>query len=940
MTTAIQPLSKRFQKKISKELVPFFAGDIYTDTTNRVLYSTAACLYSKVPQFVVAPKNADDIALTVKFAKTHQLPVTARGAGSSLCGSALSTGIVIDTSVYMNRIVNLDVAKQTITVLPGLVCGNMNAELAKHGLFFPPDPSSANYSTMGGIVANNSSGPYGLKYGTTVDYIESLAFIDADGVQQVLSPGQKNPYARKLRELTVQNADLISRSFPKISKNSSGYRLDALMSNGTFLPQKIFAASEGTLGILTRITLRVLPKTNQSSMVMFFFDSMDKAARAISRILATKPLFLEMLDNQVLDLIKSHRPDLEKYILPGAKVLLFAGYEGDTRSQVLQMLKEIKTDIREKTALAFAASVPEDKKEETLLLAIRKAAVPILNNLPGPRRVIPFIEDVVVPPEKIPEYFSRLYGVFEKYRVSSCVYGHAGDGNFHTRPLLDLSREEDRRKMRAIGCVIFELAVSMGGTISGEHGDGLTRTYFLADLYKEAYPLFKQVKTIFDPDGRFNPGIKIFDQKPYEDFLRDAGRVDITPPAYLTSDQTLAYAEKCSGCGTCRTTLEDVTRMCPVYRALGIEAASPRAKMNIIRAVMSGLLAGPEAAAALGRVFDLCLECRNCENECPTYVRLPLVINEMKSRYARHNGLGISSRFLILANRSAGMANFFAPLANRMLKMAPLRWILERVFGIGASSAMFHFAGQNIVSRLKRLQKNDDTKYRRNIYFYPDLYAGYSNLNVGESLFSLLKSVQIRLICLPVLSPLLPAIVNGDMKTAEIYMKKNRALFDSIDRNIPVLFSEPSTLLTFREEYRELFDYEIPNTLVDCFSFLDGQLNDIHFANDKKVYYHEPCHSRPLAIKKHILNLLARVKKTVVVNEVSVCCGIAGTKGMKSGAVNAGLSLRIGTVLFDRIEKSGADIVVTECATCRIQIEQHTEKIVLHPLEYLWRSIQ
>ena len=980
-------------------------GEVAFDPGTRALYSTAACMYRVQPLGVVAPRDADDVAAVVAYCRENHIPITPRGAGSGLAGQALGDGIILDFTPHMNRL--LGAADDHVWVEPGLICDELNAALAPRGLYFPPDPSSAGYCSLGGMIANNSAGSHSVKYGTTIDYVEELKVILPGGATAHLRPYELDGPAwerlaaeetreaqihRDVRFVVEANSDLIRAHQPRTTKNACGYRLERVLSGRSLNLSKLVCGSEGTLAIVLAARLRIAAVPRVRKLALLHFADLASAGQAVLEILAMGPSSIEIQEQHAVDVVRSGRPELAEFLPEPGHAVLFVEFDGDDDAVASGQMRRMRERVCEELHLAARYVEPATQAEVQKLWAIRKATLPLLYNLPGPKRIITAIEDVTVPPDRIPAYIDGLFRIFARHGVEAALFGHAAQGNFHVRPILDLHDPAEVRKMRALADEVFDFTATLGGIPSGEHGDGIVRTEYLGKVYGPLLPLFAQVKRIFDPEGILNPGKKVPDPRhpwslttnlrfdpgygtlPLPQHLHWEGEAPAEPPppvprsacptvpAQSTAGQAsrgtawAAEAERCHGCATCRTLPVSQTRMCPVFKATGLEEASPRAKANLLREIAAGRLAGAEAARQLARVSELCLLCGSCKLECPSKVDVPKLMLEAKARAAAERAPKLWRWLFARLDALGRWAVPFAPLANGANRFGPSRWFLEKLAHIDRHRPLPAIARRPLRKRLGMGQIGPIRPIRPIVYF-PDLFAELNDPTLGEALIRLLGRAGIEVVLPPVKSCGILAMSCGNAKAAIRTIRHNLAeLRDYARQGFDILFTEPTALLCLRETYgdyvaddaarevaahcRDAVEYLLPLRQAGKLPLgvADPATGGPPVATRKLTLgYHTPCHTRALGLGSAAPKLLADIPGLKIVPIDEGCCGMAGSAGLRREQYD--LSMRIGRKLFERLGGNELDGAVTECSACRMQIEHGTGKPAYHPIHLLAHAI-
>lgn len=936
-------------EKIGREVARRIKGEALFDEISRAIYSTAACLYQIKPLGVVLPRDKDDLLRLVDFARREGIPLTARGAGSGLSGQSIGPGIIVDFSRHMNRLLKVNAEEGYARVEPGLVCGMLSRALAKQGDFFPPDPSTADHCTLGGMLGNNSSGAHSVKYGNTIDYVQSLEVILSDGAILTLREEDGGPVKEgicgDLKRLIRENREVIKANYPHLPKNCSGYALDRVEAGGNFNLAKLFIGSEGTLGFITSATLRVIKRPAFRSLALFYFDSLEKAGEAVARTLEFGPSMVEMMDRRCLEKNREARPDLERFLPRWAEAELlveFDGHEGAIPQSAMESLSKL---LRGKHNLAAGMDIAEKAHEQQTLLAVRKAMLPLLNRLRGPRRVASFIEDAAVPPQKLAEYIKGLYEILDGHRAEAVLFGHAGQGNLHTRPILNLKEEDDIKRMQSISREVHHLVISMGGTVSGEHGDGIVRSEYLPKQYGPAYPVMREVKALLDPSGLMNPG-KIIDVP--EGSMIENLRYG---PGYRVSDVPLAAGlhfepgefeqeiEVCHGCAECRTPFNTVN-MCPMFKANPVEMATPRAKANFLRHIISGQLPldtlySPQAKYML----ELCLNCKSCAVDCPSQVNIPRLWDEARARYHAIKGRSGQEKALGSVDSLARIGAHCAPLSNALTP-----WLGRLAAGIHPKRKLPRLQGDTFLSRYagKKMGRGE-TKAA----LFVDSYINYYAPELGDAFISLLLSCDVTVYVPEQVGCGMPQLSNGGLEEAREMARFNlRKLASAIEEGYRIISLEPTATLCLRDEYRHILPGReasaVSENVQDALQFLlhlygQGKLAVSFGPLDLTAGYHTPCHMRSLNIERPALRLLGLIPGLKVVDLNEGCCGMAGTFGLKRKWYPT--SMTIGEGLFNRLREPDISIGVSDCSSCRMQMEHGSYKETVHPIHLLARTL-
>jgi FAD/FMN-containing dehydrogenase/Fe-S oxidoreductase len=946
---------------IAKQLGGIIKGDVLVDVFNRVAFSTDASIYQIMPACVVAVRDAEDVASVVKFARTNGLSVAPRGAGTGLAGESLTDGIVIDTSRYMKEIVEVSCDGGKVVCQPGVVLEDLNDHLAAYGTKIGPDPSSGNRAVVGGVVANNATGAHSLVYGYIAEYVESVEMVTAEGeivtITNNVDVGQSDTagrFATAVQEVLAGKDELIANSLPKTKRNRCGYNISGLLGDGKIDLAKLIAGSEGTFGIFTRLTLRTVKLPACKGVVQFEFANMTDMARAVPIIIESGAASCELMDERLISMARKAFIEYHDVLPKGCAAILSVEFNADDQSQLAEKLDRADNAVG---GLASGRSRILDEAAQKHLSKSRKDAVPLLHGEKGDSHPIAFIEDVSVDNTRLDEYIAGLNEIGAKYDIPMAFYGHAGDGELHVRPYLDLSSSEDVEKMRQIAKDVFDLAWSLGGTISGEHADGLLRAAFIRDQYgDEYYELLKAVKNVFDPDGIMNPGKIINDDKDVmvknlrAENLVLAERLETN--LYFKPDEFKFEIEQCNGDGVCIST-QPGSRMCPVYRAMGDELACSRAKANLLRAWITGVIKREDFESdEFKRVLGLCINCKMCSVECPSGVDISKLMVEARSRYVAVKGLTRAEYVLVHNRLMSAMGSMFAPLSNFALRLKPVRWLMELVTGIDRRRKMPAFHRGSFIDKgreyLERIGPLDSPMDK--VAFFVDSYVNYNDHELGFAVIDFLRYNNIEVL-LPDQRPApLAAICYGDLKTARGDLEFNvKHLYETFKKGYKVVCSEPSAALCLKEEMRLLLDSKEGRViasstyeLMDYLNKLDkvGRLKEPPAGSDAgysladaEFAYHSPCHLCALGVGGAGVELLGKMTNVRVKDISSGCCGLAGTCGMQKK--NFDLSVAIGSEMAEALGEVDTEYAMTECSACKMQIEQLTDKKVLHPIEVL-----
>jgi FAD/FMN-containing dehydrogenase/Fe-S oxidoreductase len=919
-------------------------GELHTDWLRCYLLSTDGSIFRKQPGAVAYPRNSKDVQTVVRFAARHGVSLHPRGSGSGLCGSAVGGGLVLDFSKHMNRLVRLDLEEGTFVCEPGYRFGELEAALSGSGLFFPPDPSSGEYASFGGMCATNASGAHSVKYGNVADYLLDAQVVFADGHCRWLSEIEAMPPAdlpnhlRELAGIYKQNEAGIPGAYPPIACNVAGYNLRGLVQDGRLRLHRLICGAEGTLGVVTRLKFRLHPRPAADSLVVAFFDDIVKAARAAQLAIELAPSGIEIMDKSLLGLARASDPELAERIPGGIDNVLLMEWDGPSDKACEEPARTIQARLRQ-AGLTDRAYLAVSTTEKAKFWAVRKAAVPILYKLKGRRKILALVEDAAVPVSGLVPYFQGIYAIFARFGVDFVLYGHIAKGLMHTRPLLDLKDPHDVALIRPIADAVYDLVDGLGGTVSGEHGDGRLRSAYIKRKYPGLYDLFRRTKALLDPQHLFNPEIKqARDPDQMTRHLRFGSAYRAQAPDNLQLAWTPGFVEeveRCHGCSKC-TTVTTATRMCPVYKTTRDEAASPKAKANALRALISGA-ADPALlyANSLKQVMACCVNCGSCAMECPSNVDIPKLAMEAKALYAQRYGHHLADRLTAEVETAARLTHALAPLVDPILDQKPLEKLACHLTGLSPQRNLVRFARRSLFQRLPRQSGGSGT----GVIYYAGCYAGFIRPELGQAAVRVLKALGFSVHLPPQACCGLPQLSKGMARAARrkanLNLKRWGNLLTRAEHVVVTcsscgfaLMKDWSYLLPRAEAEKIRRKTLHISTLVNRNAGrLRLRTRPLHLA------YHHPCHLRIQNDPGSSLALLDRLPGIALTNLKSRCCGIAGSWGLL--AANHTLSETIGTPLIRDLESTGAGCAVTDCPTCQMQLEHLGRLPVRHPVEIL-----
>ncbi|MCE5254426.1 MAG: FAD-binding protein [Actinomycetia bacterium] len=972
----------------ARDLRSIIRGDVEFDPISRRLYATDAGLSQIEPLGVVSPRDAGDVVRLVGYAAEKSIPLVARGMGSGLNGAAVGAGIQVDFTRYMSSILEVAPDVSWVRVQPGVVMASLNRHLKQYGAFFAPDPSSENHCSLGGMIGTNASGARSVAYGSTKDHVLALDVVLADGslfkaaplalegseLGSLLSSGTAagEAFSTVLPELQAAQPAIQER-MPRVVKNSCGYRIEAVLDQGgpaagatraSAHLQRLFVGAEGTLGLVTEATLNLVPLPAARGIAMAYFPSVFASGEAVPGILALSPSACEIMDSRFLALVRRHDSKIDAMLPERTDTALLIEFEGEDDEEVDDKFEALRRHLAGTAALRMVRATTAAETEH--LWKVRKSAVALMQRMPGPRRPLPFIEDITVHPTELPSCVDFLQRLFDREGVQAVMVGHAGDGNLHTRPVLDPKNPDDSLIMQRIYDEVTAYVLGVRGTMAGEHGDGLVHTPRLQEMYgEELYGLFTRIKKAFDPDGLLNPGKKIGPQ--------DAGGTLFRNVRYGAGYRTLPQEpilhfppsgyegeiERCHGCAVCKSAV--ATTMCPTYKATRREHASPRAKANLLRAVITGAL-DPETAygrAATKTVTDYCIECGMCAVECPSNVNIPKLMLEAKSRYrAAHRAAPVEA-VLGRPETASRIGRLAAPVVNPLLNRPALRRAAELVLGIDRRRPMPAFARETFAQMAAERGRRRATEPPVEVYtgvvpgatasapavvYFYDLFANYNAPHLALAVERILQAHGLCVLLPKQRASGIPEMLYGYAESARRTAEFNvGAVLPHVSSGALLVSAEPTATFAFKVHYPDYLSSPdcslVANATRDLGEFLVRWRADhpekapvagpLRARRPLRIGYHQPCHLKAQQVGNPGLELLREIPGVEVVDLAAGCCGMAGTFGMKKATYE--LSMQAGAPLFGRIRETEPDLLASECSTCRMQLAHATGIETLHP---------
>ncbi len=964
---------------LAGKLASAVKGEVRFDQFSRTLYSTDASIYQVMPIGVVLPRDAEDIAATLRLCADDGVPVLPRGAGTSLAGQTVGRAVVIDCSKHMDRILEMDVGRGQARVQPGVVQDALNGALAPHRFRLGPDTATSNRATLGGMIGNNSCGARSIVYGKMVDHVVALRVLMSDGMEIVLGPLDDAALAAKLQEPsregrlyrtvldTVEaNRDEIDRRYPKILRRVAGYNLPEMFLH-PFNLARLLVGSEGTLGIVTEATIRVVPRPSHAAVAVVHFRDLFEALEAAQAILPYRPSAVELIDKMMLDMTRA-QPDYARrmtFVEGDPAAVLVVEFAGERRDEVLDRLGATEHALAQ-AGLGYSTVRAVDLASQDNIWRVRKAGQGLLQGIKGDSKPISFVEDTAVSPERLRPYIARFKEILDRHGVRAAFYAHASVGCIHVRPLINLKDARQVETMRTIAEAVGELVIEYGGAMSAEHGDGQVRGWFLERFFGPIiYHAFRTIKAAFDPHGLMNPG-KIVDAPAMTENLR-YGPAYATIPIKTHFDWSrdggmAASIELCSGIGACRKTIDGT--MCPSYMITREEEHSTRGRANLLRAVLSGVLPATELTGRrLYDALDLCLECKGCKTECPANVDMAKVKYEFLARYHEANGYPLRARLFGNIHRLNRLGARLAPVSTWVAQSAPARWMLERFAGIDRRRPLPPFAHPTFDAWWRRHARSRNgtrgigaapearpatggaAEASRRLVLFADTFLRYNYPEIGQAAVRLLEALGYEVLVPPVTCCGRPMISKGLLGAAKEHAQANlKQLLPFAQAGVPIVGCEPSCLLTFRDEVPDLFPGSEAallaghTFLIDEFLFQHiqdhGWPGPPSVAANRKVLLHGHCHQKAIVGTRFAAGVL-RAAGYEVEEVDSGCCGMAGSFGFEREHYD--ISIAIGERrLLPAVRRVPPETeVIAMGVSCRQQIAHGTGRRGKHLVEVL-----
>ncbi|EOR93275.1 Fe-S protein [Arcticibacter svalbardensis MN12-7] len=951
-------------------------GELYLDPLQRILYATDASSYREIPLAVAVPKTVHDIKALVRFAKSEKTSLIPRCAGTSLAGQVVGEGIVVDLSKYFTEIIAFNQEEKWVRVQPGVIRDVLNIFLKPFGLFFAPETSTANRAMIGGMVGNNSCGANSIVYGSTREHLLEVNAVLSDGSEVVFKELNLEAFYKKCIGTSLEstlyhttlsllgdpaNRSEIEKEFPKksIQRRNSGYALDLLMDATPFSERaesfnfcKLIAGSEGTLAFVTEIKLNLVPLPDKfKGLLCIHFNTVEEALRANVIAMSYQPSACELMDHYILDCTRDNIEQRKNrfFILGDPGAILMVEFIKEKTETVVELAGLLKDELQG-AGLGYHYPLILDE-ECSRIWDLRKAGLGLLSNLPGDDKAVPVIEDTAVDLQDLTSYINEFNEILKKHELYSVHYAHAGAGELHLRPIINLKTHNGNAQYKMIAAEIAELVKRYRGSLSGEHGDGRLRGEFLPYLFGEKnYQLFKTIKDTWDPQHIFNPG-KIVETPPMNTMLRyEPGQQqpEIKTIFRFNGQHILQHAEQCNGSGDCRKLQFSGGTMCPSYMATRNEKDTTRGRANTLREFLthSEKINRFDHKEIL-EVMDLCLSCKGCKSECPSNVDLAKLKAEFLQHYYDANGAPFRSRVIAGFSVISSIGMLFPGLYNYLAASS-----LPRVAGFAKERTLPKLHSFTLKSWFKKRGKLKNVN-KRQVYFFFDEFSNYIDTSIGIKAILLLEQLGFDVLMPEHIESGRTWLSKGFVRKAKNIANKNvRQLAELITADTPLIGLEPSAILTFRDEYPDLVDADLldaarnlaKNTfLIDEFIAQEAENGtigkDLFIKDARKVLLHGHCQQKAISSLAASVRCLSLPENYSVETIPSGCCGMAGSFGLEKEHYK--ISMQIGElVLLPAVRQTAADTLVVATGTsCRHQIKDGSGRDAFHTVEILYDAL-
>lgn len=972
-------------KDLLKQFATELEGEFYFDNAMRTIYATDASAYREMPLAVAIPKTIDDIKKLIAFANKNKTSLIPRTAGTSLAGQVVGDGIVVDVSKYFTRVLEVNKEERWVRVQPGVIRDELNMFLKPHGLYFGPETSTANRAMIGGMVGNNSCGSNSVIYKSTREHLIEVKALLSDGSEVVFKSVNIDEFHQKcegngleaaiyknIRSLlsNYENQQEIRKEYPKpsVERRNTGYAIDLLVETAPFTAGgpdfnfcTLIAGSEGTLAFITEVKLNVVPLLQKEvGLLCVHFNTIDESLRANLIALKHGISASELIDHYILECTKNNIEQIKNRFFvqgdPGA--ILVIEFIRQTKEEIIADAAKCEEEMRAAgVGYHFPLLFGGDTKK---IWTLRKAGLGLLGNMPGDDKPVPVIEDTAVDVNDLPAYIREFNEILKKYGLYSVHYAHAGSGEIHLRPIINLKTKEGNQLFRTIAEEIATLVKRYKGSLSGEHGDGRLRGEFIKQMVGEKnYSLLKEIKRAWDPGNVFNPN-KIVDTPPMNTMLRYVPGQKT--PEFKTifrfyQQDILQHTEQCNGTGDCRKTHLSGGTMCPSYMATKDEKDTTRGRANVLREFLTN-------SKKLNRfdhkeiyeVMDLCLSCKGCKSECPSNVDVAKLKAEFLQHYYDANGVPFRSKLIAGFNKSSQLASIWPGAYNFFVSNGFTGNMIKKISGFNVKRSMPTMYKTTLKKWYQKSQKSKVKSQQLNgkrVYLFCDEFTNFNDTEIGIQAITLLERLGYEVIIPEHIESGRAWLSKGLLRKAKEIANKNISLLAPvITAETPLIGIEPSAILTFRDEYIDLADDDKFETakemsknvfLIDEFiaqEIENGNISSSLFTKEKRhIKLHGHCQQKALSTAIASQTLLSLPENYTVEIIPSGCCGMAGSFGYEKEHYD--LSMKIGElVLFPAVRKADENTIIAAPGTsCRHQVKDGTGKKAKHPVEILYEAL-
>jgi FAD/FMN-containing dehydrogenase/Fe-S oxidoreductase len=945
---------------LEEELRKRISGEIHFDSMHRKIYSVDASIYEIEPVGIVIPRSKEDVIQAVNIARQHKVPIIPRGAATGITGGCLGKALILDHSTYLNNILDINFHDEYATCEPGVIQDALNKMLSFRNYRLGPDTSTGDRATIGGMMANNSAGARSLFYGKMVDHVLGVELVLSNGeviyFEEVsdeilkhkleLNTTEGHIYREVIRIKNDYKED-IEKNFPNIPRRVSGYNLDELLKAGPLNIAKLIVGSEGSLGIATKIKLNIVEQPLFQGLCILFFNELEEAFEAINEALKENPMSLELIDDQIIERGRES-PSLRNkldWLKNNPKGILALEFQASNLESLKEKLSLVASKMKSKS-IGYEQSVLTEPKQINQVWTLRKAGLGLLLSKRSYSRAIAFIEDLSIPPNQVASFMKKFQAYLKQIGKQAGIYGHVGAGCLHVRPYINLREESEVKLMQEMMHVISDMVLEHGGALSGEHGDGIVRTWLNKKMFGEKlYKAFKELKTAFDPLNLMNPG-KIVDGQAFLENLRLEPNKPIQKiETFLDFSSEGGFelsADLCNGNGLCRK-MEGT--MCPSFQATENEYDSTRARAQALRSIIHSKSGSQDLSSEeLHSVLDLCLQCKGCKTECPSQVDMAKMKMEALYHYQKKNGISLRNRLFGHLSDLFAWGSKFPRITNYMLSSS-LMLALFKKLGVTPERKLPFVAATSFSKTLSHLKMEIRKKSDRRVVLFNDTYTEFISPEIGLSAYKVLQALGYEVIVTkwqccgrPLLSK---GLLEQGKKQAEALVQQ---LIPYAEEGLSIVGLEPSCILTVRDDYPSL----LPKNKLDlltkaCVTFDEFISQNLENSNtvfkikdfNCNIKYHVHCYQKNSKNAPFVEKIMHSIEGCHSDEIKSGCCGMAGSFGYE--AEHYAISMKIGQlILFPTINRSVSNtVLIANGFSCRSQIEQGTDRKPIHLAQFL-----